>query len=103
MNNVVIQDTPLLVNAKGISIFLELFRSTFSFHIFCLGYNDIISMFKSSIGCGYPPEVSCPSFAQKYSELKKDGKYFPCYYSKSSPWIVIERLDISISYHFNEN
>ena len=25
MNNVVIQDTPLLVNAKGISIFLALF------------------------------------------------------------------------------
>merc|ERR1712110_250025 len=60
LNNVVIQDTPLLVNAKG---------------------------------CGYPPEISCPSFAQKYSELKKEGKYFPCYYSKSSPWIVIERYN----------
>ena len=36
----------------------------------------MLSMFKSSIGCGYPPEVSCPSFAQKYSELKKEGKYF---------------------------
>ena len=66
-------------------------------------YKDMLSMFKSSIGCGYPPEVSCPSFAQKYSELKKEGKYFPCYYSKSSPRIVIERLDISIYYHFNEN
>lgn len=41
-------------------------------------------------GCGYPPEISCPSFAQKYDELLNETKYFPCYYSKLNPWIVME-------------
>lgn len=47
-------------------------------------------------GCGYPPDISCPGFAQKYKELKRDGKYFPCYFSKLNPWIVME------TYNFDE-
>jgi len=47
-------------------------------------------------GCGYPPEISCPAFAQKYKELSEAGKYFPCYFSKLNPWIVME------TYNFDE-
>lgn len=47
-------------------------------------------------GCGYPPDISCPTFAQKYKELKGEGKHFPCFYSKLNPWIVME------TYNFDE-
>jgi len=47
-------------------------------------------------GCGYPPDISCPAFAQKYKEMNTEGKYFPCYYSKLNPWIVME------TYNFDE-
>lgn len=44
-------------------------------------------------GCGYPPEISCPGFATKYNETKNAKLYFPCYYSKLNPWIVLETYD----------
>ena len=32
-------------------------------------------------------------FAMKYNETKQAQKYFPCYYSKLNPWIVLERYE----------
>jgi hypothetical protein len=44
-------------------------------------------------GCGYPPEISCPSFAYYYEELKRQNATFPCYYSRENPWIVLQTYD----------
>ena len=41
-------------------------------------------------GCGYPPETSCPAFANKYNEIMREGKTFGCYYSRENPWIVLQ-------------
>lgn len=44
-------------------------------------------------GCGYPPDITCPLFADKYENLTEMGDTFPCYYSRVNPWIVIETYD----------
>ena len=31
-------------------------------------------------GCGYPPDITCPLFADKYENLTERGDTFPCYY-----------------------
>ena len=41
-------------------------------------------------GCGYPPETSCPVFANRFNEIYKSGKTFPCHYSRENPWIVLQ-------------
>lgn len=35
-------------------------------------------------GCGYPPEIDCGAFANKYQNISDAGLTFPCYYSKVS-------------------
>jgi len=44
-------------------------------------------------GCGYPPEVNCDIYAERYSNFSLDGKTFPCHYSIMNPWIVISEYD----------
>ena len=44
-------------------------------------------------GCGYPPEISCPAFANHYNEILQRNKTFPCYYSQENPWIVLQTYD----------
>jgi Na+ channel auxiliary subunit TipE len=48
-------------------------------------------------GCGYPPEITCPMFADKYENLTERGETFPCYYSRVNPWIVLEHYDFTES------
>ena len=40
-------------------------------------------------GCGYPPDIVCDVFAEKYDNHSKAGETFPCYYSTYNPWMVI--------------
>ncbi|KAK7077477.1 hypothetical protein SK128_021858 [Halocaridina rubra] len=42
-------------------------------------------------GCGYPPSVNCTDFNRNYST---PGRTFPCYYSKQTPVMVINHLDL---------
>ena len=44
-------------------------------------------------GCGYPPETSCPAFANKYNEIMSTGQTFKCYYSRENPWIVLQEYN----------
>ena len=44
-------------------------------------------------GCGYPPEISCPAFANHYNEISQRNQTFPCYYSQENPWIVLQSYD----------
>jgi len=44
-------------------------------------------------GCGYPPEVNCDLYAEKYSNHSATETTFPCYYSKMNPWIVLSNYD----------
>lgn len=64
-------------------------------------------------GCGYPPEVNCDTYAEKYFNHSMVQKYlmlvvsnkliinfqdkttFPCHYSAMNPWIVISSYDRS--------
>jgi len=40
-------------------------------------------------GCGYPPEVNCDTYAEKYYNHSMEGTTFPCHYSRVNPWIVL--------------
>ena len=40
-------------------------------------------------GCGYPPEVDCDAYAEKYHNHSMEGETFPCHYSRMNPWIVM--------------
>ena len=40
-------------------------------------------------GCGYPPDIVCDLFAEKYANHSKAGETFPCHYSTYNPWMVI--------------
>ena len=40
-------------------------------------------------GCGYPPDIVCDLFAEKYDNHSKAGQTFPCHYSRYNPWMVI--------------
>ena len=40
-------------------------------------------------GCGYPPEVNCDEYADKYYNISLAGQTFPCHYSRMNPWIVL--------------
>jgi len=40
-------------------------------------------------GCGYPPEVNCDEYADKYYNHSLAGQTFPCHYSRMNPWIVL--------------
>ena len=56
-------------------------------------------------GCGYPPEVNCDEYADKYYNHSlvggsigvcsnnittlQAGQTFPCHYSRMNPWIVL--------------
>ena len=31
-------------------------------------------------GCGYPPEISCPAFANHFNEIFRARQTFPCHY-----------------------
>ena len=44
-------------------------------------------------GCGYPPEISCPVFANHYNEIFERNQTFPCFYSRENPWIVLQTYD----------
>ncbi|XP_023336325.1 protein tipE [Eurytemora carolleeae] len=55
-SEVIVEDTPLLINIKG---------------------------------CGYPPEVDCDMYAERYDNYSMTEETFPCYYSKMNPWIVL--------------
>jgi len=44
-------------------------------------------------GCGYPPEISCPAFANHFNEIFRARQTFPCHYSKENPWIVLQNYD----------
>ncbi len=33
-------------------------------------------------GCGYPPDINCKAFANKYENLSDEGDTFPCHYSR---------------------
>ena len=44
-------------------------------------------------GCGYPPDVVCDLFAEKYDNHSKAGETFPCHYSQYNPWIVISHFN----------
>eukprot|EP00095_Tigriopus_kingsejongensis_P005268 maker-scaffold464_size163657-snap-gene-0.30 protein:Tk05268 transcript:maker-scaffold464_size163657-snap-gene-0.30-mRNA-1 annotation:"sodium auxiliary" len=48
-------------------------------------------------GCGYPPDIDCAAFANKYQNMSEQALTFPCYYSKLNPWIVLE------TYSFGES
>ncbi|KAL1493211.1 hypothetical protein ABEB36_011308 [Hypothenemus hampei] len=41
-------------------------------------------------GCGYPPSVNCTQFAKQYG-YGTAGTYFPCYYSRVHPDMVVAR------------
>ncbi len=51
-------------------------------------------------GCGYPPELDCKVFAMKYENLSDNMETFPCYYSKTNPWIVLETYNFLESMGF---
>jgi len=53
---VIVEDTPLLINIKG---------------------------------CGYPPEIDCDAYAEKYYNHSLADQTFPCHYSRMNPWIVV--------------
>jgi len=40
-------------------------------------------------GCGYPPEVNCDAYADKYYNHSMADQTFPCHYSRLNPWIVL--------------
>ena len=40
-------------------------------------------------GCGYPPDIVCDVFAEKYHNYSRAGQTFPCHYSTYNPWMVI--------------
>lgn len=44
-------------------------------------------------GCGYPPDVDCDMYAEKYENYSLNEETFPCYYSKMNPWIVLSDFD----------
>jgi len=44
-------------------------------------------------GCGYPPEVDCDFYAEKYENHSAFQETFPCYYSKMNPWIVLSEFN----------
>ena len=46
-------------------------------------------------GCGYPPEVSCGQFMEKYAhhENQMSSQTFPCYYSRRNHSIVVPNFD----------
>ena len=46
-------------------------------------------------GCGYPPEVNCDIYSERYQNFSMDSLTFPCHYSVMNPWIVISDYDRS--------
>jgi len=44
-------------------------------------------------GCGYPPDVDCDLYAQRYDNFSMNEEVFPCYYSRMNPWIVISEYN----------
>jgi len=44
-------------------------------------------------GCGYPPNIVCDDYADKYNNFSIDGVTFPCYYSQMNPWIVLSKYN----------
>ncbi|KAF2356340.1 Na+ channel auxiliary subunit TipE [Trinorchestia longiramus] len=50
-----------------------------------------ISLYPNVKGCGYPPEVNCTMFDEKYST---PGTTFPCYYSALMPDIALTDLNL---------
>ena len=66
-------------------------------------------------GCGYPPEVNCDDYADKYYNhslvgregvcsnnivFYQAGQTFPCHYSRMNPWIVLSdysKYELSIT------
>lgn len=48
-------------------------------------------IFPNVKGCGYPPQLNCSVFQQRYFDV---GASYPCYYSRVEPWIVITELDL---------
>jgi len=40
-------------------------------------------------GCGYPPEVNCDAYAEKYHNHSLAEQTFPCHYSRMNPWVVL--------------
>ena len=45
------------------------------------------------LGCGYPPDIICDLFAEKYENHSLAGETFPCHYSRYNPWMVIAYYD----------
>ena len=44
-------------------------------------------------GCGYPPEVNCDIYSERYQNFSLERLTFPCHYSVMNPWIVISDYD----------
>ena len=44
-------------------------------------------------GCGYPPDIVCDLFAEKYDNHSQAGETFPCHYSTYNPWMVIAHFN----------
>ena len=44
-------------------------------------------------GCGYPPEVNCDIYSERYQNFSLERLTFPCHYSVMNPWIVTSDYD----------